>query len=343
MAGRLPKKVALLLEKSKDSSLLAVEVYNKPRTAFKSFAYITLMCIAYTAFFHAVFERKGIKYYYKRKNSIRYETVDGDYKAWELVKCAEQYFQHQTNPIFRNIEFMAKLRNKIEHRFIPEIDSHVLGECQAFLINYESLLIKEFSTKHSIVDHLNIPLQISNFKRKIPVTQDGQEVIDFIKNHRSSISRVVRDSQEFSFKVFLLPKIGNHRNSSDLAVEFVNFDLADKNQKENFEKIQALIKEKQVPVANQGKYKPKDVLKTIFERTGIEKSTNWHTDMWRKYAARPATNDQNKTKTAAKYCQYDVVHRDYIYTEDWVNLLIKEEIVVANKVLPVGSITEKNT
>jgi hypothetical protein len=46
MAGRLPKKVSLLLEKSKDSALLAVEVYNKTRTAFKSFAYITLMsCI----------------------------------------------------------------------------------------------------------------------------------------------------------------------------------------------------------------------------------------------------------------------------------------------------------
>lgn len=331
MAGRLPKKVSLLLEKSKDSALLAVEVYNKPRTSFKSFAYITLMCIAYTSLFHAIFERRGVKYYYKRKNSIRYETIDGDYKAWELVECAKQYFQHQVNPVLKNIEFMAKLRNKIEHRFVPEIDSQVLGECQAFLINYENLLMREFSAKHSIVDHLNIPLQINNSKRKIPVTQDGQEIIDFIKNHRSSISKTVRDSQEFSFKVFLLPKIGNHRNSSDLAVEFINFDLADKNQKDNFEKIQALIKEKHVPVANQGKYRPKDILKTIQERTGAIKSQNWHTEMWKKHSIRPSTKDVDKAKTKSKYCQYDVVHNDYVYTEDWVNLLIKEEIVVSTK------------
>jgi len=332
MSSRLPKKVSILLEKSKDSALLGVEIYNKPRTAFKSFGYMTMMCIAYTSLFHAIFERNGVKYFYKKKNSNRYETVDGDYKAWELAKCAEFYFSHATgNPVFKNIDFMAKLRNKIEHRFVPEIDSHVLGECQAFLINYENILIKEFGSKHSIVDHLNIPLQINNSKRKIPVSQDGQDVIDFIKNHRSSISKTVKDSQEFSFKVFLLPKIGNHRNSSDLAVEFINFDLADKNQKENFEKIQALIKEKHIPVANQGKFKPTDVLKTIKERTGVTKSPNWHTEMWRKYGVRPATIDPNKTKTKSNYCQYDVVHSDYVYTEDWVNLLIKDEIMVNNK------------
>jgi hypothetical protein len=147
------------------------------------------------------------------------------------------------------------------------------------------------------------------------------------------MSKAVRDSQEYSFKVFLLPKIGNHRNSSDMAVEFVNFDLADKNQKENFEKIQALIKEKQVPVANQGKYKPKDVLKTIKERTGISKSQNWHATMWRKHGVRPSTNDQNKTKTKTKFCQYDIVHNDYIYTEDWINMLVKDEIVQGNKIV----------
>jgi hypothetical protein len=53
--------------------------------------------------------------------------------------------------------------------------------------------------------------------------------------------------------------------------------------------------------------------------------------MWRKHAVRPATIDPNKTKTKSKYCQYDVVHSDYVYTEDWVNLLIKDEIMVNNK------------
>jgi hypothetical protein len=107
--------------------------------------------------------------------------------------------------------------------------------------------------------------------------------------------------------------------------------LADKNQKENFEKIQALIKEKHVPVANQGKFKPTDVLKAIKERIGVDKSSNWHSEMWKKHAVRPPTKDLNKAKTNLKYCQYDVVHKDYLYTEDWVKFLIKDEIVVNNR------------
>jgi hypothetical protein len=45
MSARLPKKVAILLEKSKDSALLGVEIYNKPRTAFKSFGYNDVHCL----------------------------------------------------------------------------------------------------------------------------------------------------------------------------------------------------------------------------------------------------------------------------------------------------------
>ena len=43
------------LETSKDAALLAVEVYNKPRTNFRSQGYITLMVIAWTRLFHAHF------------------------------------------------------------------------------------------------------------------------------------------------------------------------------------------------------------------------------------------------------------------------------------------------
>lgn len=327
MPRGLPKKVKALLEKAKDSALLAVEVYNKPRTSFKSSAFITLMSIAYAALFHAYFERQGIRYFHKKTGSRRYEKVDGDYRTWELPKCAEEYYKSKNHPVYKNIDFIYKLRNKIEHRFLPEIDSFVLGECQAMLINFEGMLDQCFGSKHAIVDLLSVPLQIEKSKRKLPVSSEAKEVIDFIKRYRGSLSKRIKDSQDFSFKVFLIPKIGNHRNSSDLAIEFVPFDQADKDQQENLEKIQALIKDRQVPVANQGKYSPTKVLTEIEIRTGKKQTMNWHTSMWKKYKIRPNRNDLKKEKCDTRYCQYDVVHNDYIYTEEWVNQLIKEEIV----------------
>ncbi len=46
-------KTKTTLEATIDSALLSVEIYNKPRTAFRTEAYISLMIIAWTRLFHA--------------------------------------------------------------------------------------------------------------------------------------------------------------------------------------------------------------------------------------------------------------------------------------------------
>jgi len=44
MSRGLPKDVRIHLEKATDSAMLAVEVYNKPATKFRSGGFIVLMC-----------------------------------------------------------------------------------------------------------------------------------------------------------------------------------------------------------------------------------------------------------------------------------------------------------
>ena len=70
--------VKQLLKKAKDSTLLAIEFYNKPAVNFKSEGFITMMCIAQTSLFHAYFFKNKIKPYYmknKNKKKARYETI----------------------------------------------------------------------------------------------------------------------------------------------------------------------------------------------------------------------------------------------------------------------------
>lgn len=55
MSWCLPKDVRIHLEKAADSAMLAVEVYNKPATKFRSGGFIVLMCIAWTSLFNAIF------------------------------------------------------------------------------------------------------------------------------------------------------------------------------------------------------------------------------------------------------------------------------------------------
>ena len=105
MSRGLPKKVSTLLEKAKESALLAVDIYNKPKTSFRSSGFIVLMCIAWTSLLHAIFEKNKIKYFDRGKNN-RYVRIDGEKRAWSLVESAKYFFK-ENNPILKNILFFC--------------------------------------------------------------------------------------------------------------------------------------------------------------------------------------------------------------------------------------------
>src|SRR5262249_53827577 len=110
------------------------------------------MIIAWTKLFHAYFNQTiGDKFYYKVKDSNRYEKVDGERKAWELKECIKKG-GNLSEPEKANLIFFIKLRNKIEHRNLEkrELETVLIGECQSLLYNYERMLEKIFGTEYSI-------------------------------------------------------------------------------------------------------------------------------------------------------------------------------------------------
>ena len=58
MPKGLPKVVSSHLEKAKESTVAAVDCYNRCGTKFRSGSYIVLMCIAWTSLLHAVFFKR---------------------------------------------------------------------------------------------------------------------------------------------------------------------------------------------------------------------------------------------------------------------------------------------
>ncbi|QQS17175.1 hypothetical protein IPL44_02605 [Candidatus Saccharibacteria bacterium] len=171
-----------------------------------------------------------------------------------------------------------------------------------------------------------VPIQLSrSLKRVLPVSKDEKSVISFVKDYRGLLEAEVENSQKYSFKAYLIPKIGNYRSSSDLAIEFVKYDSDNPQEMEKYDKAVVAIKEKQVPVANVNFLKPSMVLEKLKEQ-GYIKTMNWHTDMWHKYKVRPANNATNKSNCKSEYCVYDKPHKDYLYTDAWVQNLIEKEL-----------------
>jgi hypothetical protein len=149
----LRKVVRDNIEKARSSALAAVDAYNRPGPRFRTAQYLVLIIIAWIGAFHAIFYKRGKRPWYRKQSSgtgVRYFKVDGEPKHWDLSECVKQYFGDKHPPERKNLEFLIGLRNKIEHRHLPELDPALYGECQSALLNLEELLVQEFGQKWAL-------------------------------------------------------------------------------------------------------------------------------------------------------------------------------------------------
>lgn len=337
MSRGLPKDVRIQLDKATDSAMLAVEVYNKPATRFRSGGFIVLMCIAWTSIFHAIFFRDKKKPFHKLDNG-RYVKIDGDYKAWEFAHCLNEYFGGTASAVRENLRFIGGLRNEIEHRSMPELDHHIFGECQACLFNFEDMLVKEFGAKHAMNESLALALQFSHLRNADQekaiqtLRKPLQKVLsDYLTAFRSSLSGAIFQDMQFSYRVFLIPKIANHAQQGDVAIEFVKYDPTKPSEMEKYEQVTALIKPAVAQVANAGRLKAGDVcrkvepiVKQICGKDAKFVASYHHARVCQFYKVRPASGDLHPEKTDARFCHYDAAHKDYVFTEQWVTFLKTE-------------------
>jgi hypothetical protein len=321
----LPEQVEELIVKAKDSAILSIDIYNRPIVSFRSQGYIVMMIIAWTALFHAIFEMEKVDYFYKEKDGSN-KIVDNDKKAWELTTCLDKCGNILSNAAKENLRLFISLRNKIEHRYVPAFDFDIFGECQSLLLNFEDLITRKFGTYYALNNTLAFPLQVTSIRHdkqaevmKKVQSQHYNELKQYIDAYRGALSDNIYSDSQFSFRVYLIPQIGNHRSSSDCAVEFVRYDSNNPEEFESLKKDIALIKEKRVPVANQGKFKPKMVCDILSERLGQKISVSLHTAAWKYYDVRKQGYQAEGCNI--EYCQFDEAHRDYIYTQKWIDFL----------------------
>ncbi len=236
----LPLEVERLVIKARESATLALDIYNRPATMFRTEGFIVMMVIAWTALFHAIFQKRGVKYFHKDSDGI-ISKIDGESKTWELKECINRYFGDIQSPIRKNLEFFIGLRNKIEHRFVPAIDNHVVGECQALLLNFDDLISDQFTNYYAINEYLAVSLQTASTRTEQQIEaikkfqgEQYKELKDYIDTFREGLKDAVYSDPKYSFRVFLIPKLGNHEKSSEIAFEFVKYD------EEHFEEIEEL-------------------------------------------------------------------------------------------------------
>jgi len=295
------------------------------------------MVIAWTALFHAIFFKKKRKPF--RKEHGRFIRIEGDFMYWKLDECLRQYFLTDTgNPVRKNLEFFIPLRNRIEHRSIPELDASIFGECQAMLLNFDEMLEKEFGEKYCLRECLSFSLQLFPSSESLGAAvkhhPDTKPVVQFIQQYRSTISPDITASGKYSFKAFLI-QVANHKTDTALPIQFVHYDRLSEEDKKHVSQFGAMVKFKEVPVSNLDTMKARDIVNKVqaalgnpkVERGGklVDKfNLTIHARCWRRYKARPPSGSSTPQETNWKFCVYDKRHNDYGYTQAWVDFLIEK-------------------
>lgn len=247
------------------------------------------------------------------------------------MECLKQYYGDKHPAERKNLEFLIGLRNKIEHRHLPELDATLYGECQAALLNLEDLLVQEFGQKYALAEQLAVSLQFSQVvpKEKLKATKAlisaaAQTVKEYVERFRGNLSSPVLNSIKYSFSVFLVPRVANRQSAADVAVQFVKVDETSAEELERLEKLNVLIREKHIPIINLGLYKPGEVVAELRRRIPYRVDLHVHTRAWRHYGVRPAKGDPHPEHTRPEYCVYDQTHEDYVYTKAWIDKLARD-------------------
>lgn len=334
MPRGLPQIVKDHLEKCRSSAIASVDSYNRPGARFRTAQFVILIIIAWTAAFHAIYYRRGRRPWFRRQASgtgVRYARIDGEPKHWDLTECLKQYFGDRQPAERKNLEFLIGLRNKIEHRHLPELDPALYGECQASLLNLETLLVQEFGQRYALAEQLAVALQFSQIlpdeklkATKALISSNAQTVREYVERFRGGLPDPVLSSMKYSFSVFLVPRVANRAGMADIAVQFVKVDEASDEELSRLEKLNVLIREKHIPIANLGLFKPGEVVDQVGAGIPHQMDLHAHTRAWRHYGVRPPMNAPHPERTQSEYCLYDQTHEDYVYTQAWINKLVRD-------------------
>lgn len=333
----MPRKPVwhFMLLDSREEALTAVELHNGPRSGRPLESYLVHMHMAWLYLLHAEFERDQVKYHYRKGKSGHYLKVDGERKAWDLDRSVKCRWPDASDPVRANLEVTTRLRNRVEHRYERGLMVAALGFTQALIINYEQELVGEFGNEYSIAEQVHLPVSLSTFSREgaagMAAAQSALPVKlrDFFIDYRAGIDEETKSDRSFEFRIEITQKRAP-TSDADLAVSFLRIEDLNEEELAHYEELERtgriILREKVRDVVNAGWLKPKAAAAEVQEALGCRFShSSEFPRAWKALDVRPPNKTKGKvarSKTDTRYCRYDEPNDSYLYSTDFVDLVV---------------------
>ena len=233
-----------MIDKSIESFLLGIEIYNKPTIKYRTESFAFHICNAWELMLKAhLIKTQGLKsIYYTKKN--KKGTI-------QLKTALGRIITNKIDPVRKNLEDVIELRNTSTHFIIEDYNKIYVHIFQSCAYNYYNFLEKYFKSNISQIDldfillitpkNNNNYLNLSNF--------DNTIINKFIEVKNNIEEKTMNNkSENYSVNINYMFTIGNQKinidpNSKNV-VSIPNFnDLYPLRQKEVCIEINKQLKE----------------------------------------------------------------------------------------------------
>lgn len=294
------------LVRAREAMLLAVELFNTPRIAFKAGVFSMLANVAWTYLLHEYYERKGVLIINAEGFSLLLSQMIARHDC-PLSKACKQ-----------NIVALKEIRDIVEHRTIGMFDHKWLPLFQSNCLNFEKTLTEMFGPRLSLGQDLGFALQFAKLKTGEIAALQAHDLPEHIAALDASLAAKLDDGDsddlEYQFKVVYTLTSASKAKAH---FQFVQPESAEGKEIQN-----VLIKFK--PADDIWPFKPGDVVRSVAQATGRAFTSDKHQRAWKLYKARPLTGAADPAATKKDYCLYHPPYKSYTYSKQWVDFLIAE-------------------
>lgn len=194
----------LMIDKSQESFLLALEIYNKPTIKYRVEGFCFFICNAWELLLKSYLIKKGISIHYKDKQN-KNRTIS-------LSDCIGKIMTNKNDPVRKNLEAVMGLRHMAVHLVVPEyanLYNDVFMACvKNYTIKLKTLLDKNIDDK---LPNDYITMFIAKDNPSVDITTKyGKEIVEKFLSSKNFINRslienskndVVNDSFAVSYEL----------------------------------------------------------------------------------------------------------------------------------------------
>ncbi len=212
-----------ILDKSIEAYILGLETINRLTIQYRLETFSYLICNAWELMLKAKILGDTDKQdsIYKKKQTGKTK------KSLSLRDCLKQVIVSQKDPVRRNIERIAELRDESAHLVISQIPCNVMCLFQSGVINYHDHLGKWFG--ESLSDR--VPVGMMSILYDIPERWDmtnqrlrrnlGQDAVKFLTSYCAEVeqeSKELQHSPKFSIGIDCRLVIAKNLDNADIAL-----------------------------------------------------------------------------------------------------------------------------